>query len=218
MKNFIITGLIFFIMAGISSLAEPQKKVTEKSKGKEKEMFAYLEIYSPNKNKAMEVTGTVKIKLFYKEAPVTVKNFTDLATGKKVFKNYSGKEEKIEKNFYDGTIFHRIIPDFMVQGGDPTGTGRGDAGYKFDDEKEALKLKHSGPGILSMANAGPDSNGCQFFITHRSTPWLDGRNAVFGQVVEGIDLISKMGNVQRDDGDKPMNDIVLKSVRIEEAK
>lgn len=111
--------------------------------------------------------GLIEIELFADKAPITVNNFVFLA----------------REGFYDGVIFHRVIENFMIQGGDPTGTGRGGPGYKWNDEPSALALKHSGPGILSMANAGPNTNGSQFFITHVETPWLNGKHAVFGQVI-----------------------------------
>jgi peptidyl-prolyl cis-trans isomerase B (cyclophilin B) len=110
--------------------------------------------------------GDFEVELFAENAPITVNNFVFLA----------------REGFYDGLVFHRVISDFMIQGGDPTGTGRGGPGYRWDDEASALALKHSGPGILSMANAGPNTNGSQFFITHVETPWLNGKHAVFGQV------------------------------------
>lgn len=116
--------------------------------------------------------GDMKIKLFADKTPLTVNNFVFLA----------------KENFYDGTIFHRVINDFMVQGGDPTGTGRGGPGYKFRDEFHP-DLKHDKPGILSMANAGPGTNGSQFFITHIATPWLDNKHSVFGELVEGEDVL-----------------------------
>lgn len=115
--------------------------------------------------------GDIKIELFADKAPKTVNNFVFLA----------------RDGFYDDSTFHRVIADFMVQGGCPLGTGTGSPGYRFDDEASALALKHDGPGILSMANAGPNTNGSQFFITHTATPWLDGKHAVFGAVVEGLD-------------------------------
>ncbi len=116
--------------------------------------------------------GDIIIDLYAKNVPHTVNNFVFLA----------------RQGFYDGTIFHRVIPDFMAQGGDPTGTGRGGPGYKFRDEFDP-KLRHDKPGVLSMANAGPNTNGSQFFITHVPTPWLDGKHAVFGQVVGGLDVL-----------------------------
>ena len=118
--------------------------------------------------------GSIVLELFTKNAPLTVANFKNLA----------------ESGFYEGITFHRVIPDFMIQGGCPLGNGTGDAGYKWDDEASALKLKHDRPGILSMANAGPNTNGSQFFITHGATPWLDGKHAVFGHVIEGMDVVN----------------------------
>jgi cyclophilin family peptidyl-prolyl cis-trans isomerase len=115
--------------------------------------------------------GDIVVKLFVDKTPATVNNFVFLA----------------QNNFYDNTIFHRVIADFMVQGGDPTGTGRGGPGYRFADEFHP-SLKHNKPGILSMANAGPNTNGSQFFITHVPTPWLDNKHSVFGEVIDGIDV------------------------------
>ncbi len=120
-------------------------------------------------------SGNFEVLLFADKVPMTVNNFVFLST----------------EGFYDHTIFHRVIPDFMVQGGDPTGTGTGGPGYKFKDEFEK-SLKHSKPGILSMANSGPNTNGSQFFITHGPTPWLDGKHAVFGEVISGMDIVSKI--------------------------
>src|SRR5688572_13072529 len=116
--------------------------------------------------------GDIKIELFAKQAPVTVNNFVFLA----------------RDGYFDGTTFHRVIPDFMVQGGDPTGTGTGGPGYRIPDEFHP-ELRHDGPGVLSMANAGPNTGGSQFFITHVATPWLDDRHAVFGEVVDGMEVI-----------------------------
>ncbi|MBB6428416.1 peptidylprolyl isomerase [Algisphaera agarilytica] len=117
--------------------------------------------------------GRIILELYTDDAPLTVANFKNLA----------------DAEFYDGITFHRVIPDFMIQGGDPTGTGRGGPGYKWDDEQSALDLKHDGPGILSMANAGKNTNGSQFFITHRATPHLNGKHAVFGRVIQGQNVV-----------------------------
>jgi len=119
--------------------------------------------------------GMIRVELFPEQAPKTVKNFEKL----------SGNE------FYDGLAFHRVIPDFMVQGGCPEGTGTGGPGYQFEDEFHP-DLKHDGPGVLSMANAGPNTNGSQFFITHVATPWLDGKHTVFGKVLEGQDVVDSI--------------------------
>ena len=134
--------------------------------------------------------GDIVIRLLEKEAPKTVENFVGLAEGTKEFTNEkTGKKEK--RNFYDGLIFHRVIPQFMIQGGCPEGTGRGGPGYKFADEFHP-SLKHSKAGKLSMANAGPGTNGSQFFITHIATDWLDGKHTVFGQVKTGQDVVNKI--------------------------
>jgi len=141
--------------------------------------------------------GEILIKLEDEKAPKTVQNFVDLATGKKT-----------GKLFYDGLIFHRVIPDFMIQGGCPKGTGTGGPGYEIADEFHPT-LKHNTPGILSMANAGPDTGGSQFFITIKATPWLDNRHAVFGKVVEGQDVVDAISLVPRDGHDKPKTPITM---------
>lgn len=125
--------------------------------------------------------GAILLRLHYDKVPMTVTNFVGLAEG-------TLNRDETESPFYDGLSFHRVIPDFMIQGGCPKGTGTGDPGYTFPDEFDA-SLKHSGPGVLSMANSGPDTNGSQFFITHTATPWLNGKHTVFGNVVEGQDVV-----------------------------
>ena len=139
--------------------------------------------------------GDIKIELFADKVPNTVNNFVFLA----------------KEGFYTGTIFHRVINDFMVQGGDPTGTGSGGPGYRFADEFHA-DLKHDKRGVLSMANAGPNTNGSQFFITHVATPWLDNKHSVFGQLVEGEDVFSAIP--ERDPGNRNAPAVTLKSVTI----
>lgn len=143
--------------------------------------------------------GEFVIELFAKQAPITVNNFVFLA----------------REGYYDGTSFHRVIRDFMVQGGDPTGSGRGGPGYKFNDEKGALNLRHDSAGTFSMANAGPNTNGSQFFITHRPTPHLDGKHGVFGKVVQGMDVV--MAIRDRDPGSDPNPGDTLESVTISES-
>jgi cyclophilin family peptidyl-prolyl cis-trans isomerase len=145
--------------------------------------------------------GSFEIELYADKAPKTVENFTGLA----------------DKGYYKGIKFHRIIDGFMIQGGDPTGTGRGGQslwGKSFNDEFDR-SLKHDVPGILSMANAGPNTNGSQFFITLAPTPWLDGRHSVFGKVISGLDIVSSIGKVQTDEGDRPVKDVVIEEIKIE---
>ena len=153
--------------------------------------------------------GNVHALLYHKRAPRTVQNFIQLAKGNKGVRVSKNKQKTEVGPFYDGLIFHRVIPDFMIQTGCPYGTGTGGPGYQFDDEFHSL-LKHDVPGVLSMANSGPNTNGSQFFITLVPTPWLDGKHSVFGKVSKGMDVIKKIGNIQRN----PMNDKPLKDVKI----
>ncbi len=150
--------------------------------------------------------GDIEVKLFSDLVPKTVGNFVGLAEGTIPWSGGSGP-------LYSNVIFHRIIKDFMLQGGDPEGSGRGGPGYRFADEFHPT-LKHSKPGILSMANAGPGTNGSQFFITTVPTPHLDNRHSVFGEVVNGMDVVTKIENVRTGPGDRPVEDVVLKSVEI----
>jgi cyclophilin/fkbp-type peptidyl-prolyl cis-trans isomerase len=153
--------------------------------------------------------GHIVVKLNYKEVPTTVANFVTLAEGKNNFV----KVEYKGKPFYNGTIFHRVIDGFMIQGGDPTGTGMGDPGYRFEDEF-VPSLKHSKKGILSMANSGPNTNGSQFFITQVPTPHLDGRHTVFGETVKGEEVIDAIGKAPRNGQDRPNEDIKIKNITI----
>ncbi|MDH3975452.1 MAG: peptidylprolyl isomerase [Deltaproteobacteria bacterium] len=163
--------------------------------------------------------GNITVILFEKEAPKTVANFVELAEGKKEWRDpKTGKMTK--RPLYNGTIFHRVIPKFMIQGGDPAGNGTGGPGYNFEDEFTP-KLRHNAPGKLSMANRGPNTNGSQFFITEVPTPHLDGRHTIFGQVLDGLDLVKEIARVKRNRRDKPIEDVVLKKViikRVEKPK
>ena len=141
--------------------------------------------------------GDIYADLFSEEAPKTVENFVTLA----------------KKGFYDGIIFHRVIPNFMVQTGDPTGTGRGGPGYTFKDEFSP-QLRHDKPGVFSMANSGPHTNGSQFFITEVPTPWLDNKHSVFGQVTQGMDVVKQIANTPRDRNDKPVDPVKMKTVTV----
>jgi peptidyl-prolyl cis-trans isomerase A (cyclophilin A) len=158
--------------------------------------------------------GKVVCRLFEKEAPVTVKNFIDLAEGKRDWKD-TVSDKGGSGPLYSGTIFHRVIPNFMIQGGDPSGTGMGGPGYKFQDETKGSPHKFDKTGKLAMANAGPNTNGSQFFITVAPTPWLTGNHTIFGEVVEGQDVADKIANVPRGRQDRPNKDVVLHSVTIE---
>jgi peptidyl-prolyl cis-trans isomerase A (cyclophilin A) len=157
--------------------------------------------------------GTIVCRLFEKEAPKTVANFIELAEGKREW-THPVSRKKSSDRLYDGTIFHRVIPNFMIQGGDPEGSGRGGPGYQFADEFHA-ELKHAKPGILSMANAGPNTNGSQFFITVAATPWLDKKHTVFGEVVEGYDVVHKISVAPRGVQDRPKTEIRVRTVKIE---
>lgn len=152
--------------------------------------------------------GDMLATLYFDKAPITVGNFVALAEG-----THLDATTKKGVPFYDGIIFHRVIPQFMIQTGDPLGNGSGDPGYKFPDEF-AEGLIHDSIGILSMANAGPGTNGSQFFITETATPWLDGKHAIFGKVVRGKEIISKIANVKRNRNDKPEKDVIINHVEI----
>lgn len=156
--------------------------------------------------------GAITCLLYEEEAPKTIDNFVGLANGTKEWSDPK-TGQKVKRRLYDGLIFHRVIPDFMIQGGDPEGTGRGGPGYRFEDEFYP-DLKFDKPGRLAMANAGPNTNGSQFFITHVPAPWLDNRHTIFGQVVEGQNLVDQIGGVKKDRSDKPLEDIVIQTLEI----
>jgi peptidyl-prolyl cis-trans isomerase A (cyclophilin A) len=155
--------------------------------------------------------GPFTIRLFDKEAPRTVENFVSLAEG--TIDPRTGKAAA-SKPFYNGLTFHRVIDGFMVQGGDPLGTGTGGPGYRFGDEIHP-DLKFTKPGLLAMANAGPNTNGSQFFITLAATAWLNGKHTIFGEVVEGMGIVQKMGKVRTGANDRPVQPVVMKTVTIE---
>jgi peptidyl-prolyl cis-trans isomerase A (cyclophilin A) len=159
--------------------------------------------------------GSVLVRLFPDHAPKTVRNFTELAEGRREWTDpTTGATSK--DRLYDGTIFHRVIPDFMIQGGDPLGTGRGGPGYQFADEFHP-DLTFNRPYLLAMANAGPGTNGSQFFITTVPTPHLNGKHTIFGEVIEGSNVVDQISRVRTSRGDRPVEDVVLESVQITES-
>jgi peptidyl-prolyl cis-trans isomerase A (cyclophilin A) len=158
--------------------------------------------------------GTIVCRLFEKEAPKTVQNFIDLAEGNREW-SHPVTRKKSKDRLYDGTIFHRVIPNFMIQGGDPAGTGMGGPGYQFEDETKGSPHKFDKPGKLAMANAGPNTNGSQFFITIAPTEWLTGKHTIFGELVEGEKVVEKIVNAPRNKQDKPTKDLKVNSVKIE---
>lgn len=200
MKKILILTTLFFLT--VSSFALSQKK----KKDVKRDLVAIIETSE----------GTIKIKLYEKSAPKTVGNFVDLAEGKKEWTDPNTKK-KTKKKFYDGLIFHRVIPNFMIQGGCPLGSGTGGPGYTFEDEF-ASNLKFDRPGLLAMANAGPNTNGSQFFITVAKTEWLNQKHTIFGEVVEGYEVVEKISQLKRDPRDKPLTPVVIKSVTIQRVK
>ena len=192
----VLSALLVLGGAGISSAEEATEKVPADtgsvvSKEQQESKGGIVKI-------TIETTaGVIEADLFAKEVPKTVENFVTLA----------------KKGFYDGIIFHRVIPGFMIQTGDPTGTGTGGPGYQFADEFSP-NLKHDKPGVLSMANSGPNTNGSQFFITDAPTPWLDRHHSVFGQVTKGIEVVHAIANAKRNQMDKPLEEIKMKKVTI----
>ncbi len=165
-------------------------------------IFLFLGVSSGQAEETVKIIlktteGEIQAELYPEEAPKTVENFLTLS----------------RKGFYEGVIFHRVIPNFMIQTGDPTGTGRGGPGYSFEDEFSP-NLRHDKPGVLSMANSGPNTNGSQFFITEVPTPWLNDRHSIFGQVTEGMEVVSTIANAPRDAGDKPLQPIKIEKIEI----
>ena len=157
--------------------------------------------------------GNFTVRLYNDQAPKTVENFVGLAEGTREWSD-PRTNEKVKKPYYDGVIFHRVIDGFMIQGGDPLGQGIGGPGYTFPDEFHP-ELRHNKAGVLSMANRGPNTNGGQFFITLGPTPHLDDRHSVFGEVVDGMDVVRKIGSTKTGERDRPVKDVVIKSIKIE---
>jgi len=195
----LLVGLALLLSAGLATAGEKEKPVAEP-------LYATLKTNM----------GVIVIRLFEDKAPKTVENFVGLATGTKEWTD-PRTGQKVKQPLYNGTIFHRVIPGFMIQGGDPLGRGTGGPGYRFADEFHP-DLRHNKAGILSMANAGPNTNGSQFFITLAPTPHLDNRHSVFGEVVQGQEVVVAIGNSSRGANDRPVKDAVLQDVVISRGK
>jgi peptidyl-prolyl cis-trans isomerase A (cyclophilin A) len=159
--------------------------------------------------------GRIVVRLFPDQAPKTVRNFVELAEGSREWTD-PGTRQRTTRPLYDGTVFHRVIANFMIQGGDPVGNGTGGPGYRFGDEIHP-DLSFSRPYLLAMANAGPGTNGSQFFITTVPTPWLTGKHTIFGEVVEGTDVVDAISQMKTDGRDRPATEVVLESVKIDKA-
>ncbi len=200
MKKMLILAVTFlFCLTAVTGCAGPGSKTAEKTEPIKAD--TPLPPADPNKKNSLAVfetsMGTFKVELFEDKAPRTAQNFISL----------------VNKGFYNGLIFHRVIDGFMIQGGDPKGNGTGGPGYVIPDEFHK-DLKHTGAGMLSMANAGPNTGGSQFFITLDATPWLDGKHAIFGKVVEGLDVVKAIGKVKTGAQDRPQTDVVMKKITI----
>jgi peptidyl-prolyl cis-trans isomerase A (cyclophilin A) len=208
MKKFISLLPVLLIMACV-----PYQNAVQTARGETESRPKTIK-ETKRMNAVIETSqGNITIELFQDKAPKTVENFTGLAEGTKEFADpKTGK--KVKKKFYDGLIFHRVIPDFMIQGGCPLATGTGGPGYKFEDEIDP-SLKFDKPGRLAMANSGPNTNGSQFFITEVSTPWLNGNHTIFGQVISGMDVVKKIAKTEVDFSDKPINPVIIKSITVE---
>jgi peptidyl-prolyl cis-trans isomerase A (cyclophilin A) len=203
MYRAIFMPLLCFSLLASAADKPAAKKDDKKTPAKGKDVFAVM----------TTSMGTIKLKLYADKAPKTVENFVGLAEGTKEWTDPK-THKKVKHPLYDGTTFHRVIPGFMIQGGDPLGNGTGGPGYVFDNE-DGPDLKHSKPGILAMANAGRNTNGCQFYITVAPQPRLDGGYTVFGEVTEGMDVVNKISKVKTGPNDKPVEPVVIKSVKIE---
>jgi peptidyl-prolyl cis-trans isomerase A (cyclophilin A) len=157
--------------------------------------------------------GDIRVVLYPDTAPKTVENFVGLATGERTWTDPATRQPQ-QRPLYDGTIVHRVIPEFMIQAGDPLGSGRGGPGYTFEDEVGGPH-RFDGPGYLAMANAGPNTNGSQFFITEVATPWLDGKHTIFGKVVDGMEVVRAIARLDRDGNDRPREDVVVERIDVE---
>ena len=190
----VIGGIFFAAHSGSAGMSFNMLLDQDKGKGENGIVANRIAVFTTNK-------GTFEVELFEDKSPITTKNFIDL----------------VEKGFYDGLIFHRVIDGFMIQGGDPSGNGTGGPGYHIPDEFHP-ELKHSDEGVLSMANAGPNTGGSQFFITLAPTPWLDNHHAVFGKVVEGMDVVREIGHTPTSYGDRPVHDVVIEKITLKDAE
>ena len=161
----------------------------------------------------MTSKGTFRVRLMPGHAPVTVSNFVDLASGSKEWTDPRDGSRKSEP-LYAGTVFHRVIPDFMIQGGDPEGTGRGGPGYRFEDEVPPGGPSFDRPGLLAMANAGPGTNGSQFFVTVAPTPWLTGKHTIFGEVIDGMEVVTAISATPTGTQDRPLEDVVIERIEV----
>jgi peptidyl-prolyl cis-trans isomerase A (cyclophilin A) len=195
----LLVGLALLLSAGLATAGEKEKSVAEP-------LYATLKTS----------LGVIVVRLYDDKAPKTVENFVGLASGTKEWTDPK-TGEKVKRSLYNGILFHRVIPGFMIQGGDPLGRGTGGPGYKFADEFNP-DLRHNKAGILSMANSGPNTNGSQFFITLGPTPHLDNRHSVFGEVVQGQDVVTAIGNTPHGPNDRPQKDVVLQEVIISRGK
>lgn len=218
MKNMmILAALLCFLAAGPAgcrpgtgeeTARAPEPAVPAETAAAERE-----EALTPELKAVLHTSlGEIACVLFPDQAPETVANFVALARGERAWTDPETGEE-VKRPLYSGTIFHRVIPDFMIQGGDPQGDGRGGPGYRFADEI-VPELRFEEPGVLAMANAGPNTNGSQFFITVAATPWLDGRHTIFGRVVSGQEVVEAISSVPRGPQDRPLEPVVLEKVVI----
>jgi peptidyl-prolyl cis-trans isomerase A (cyclophilin A) len=189
------------LAATVAGAAQPAGKWTKRAQ-QGKDLYATFKTSQ----------GDIVVKLFPKDAPKTVENFVGLAAGEKLWK-HPQTGEKQKKALYPGTVFHRVIPDFMIQGGDPAGTGRGHPGYRFDDEFKSGRTFDK-PGLLAMANAGPNTNGSQFFITTAATPFLNNKHTIFGEVIQGYEVAVAISQVPRDPMDRPLTPVTITTIEL----